>query len=206
MFENDLQNLYDDRLRILGKIKAKSLAGLDVLTLTALSVLAYAQLEGGMKDLSARVIRDINARNMLLGEISPNILEWRCDEELDRLKSAVNFKMVGESDPFFLVLKRKVRVRGIHRQQEMNQMNSATVKRVYRGFGISSIGVETRAVAIDELVDARNSGAHYGLPGASAASLLEAQLRAHVDTAEFVLTDFTVNLITYFATGKHRRI
>jgi len=180
MFEDDLQNLYDDRLGILGKIKAKSLAGLDVLSLTALNVLAYAQMEGGMKDLSARVIRDINARNMLLGEISPTILEWRCTEELDRLKSAVNFKMAGEP-------------------------NSATIKRIYRGFGISSIGIETQAAAIDELVDARNLAAHYGLPGASAANLLAVQLRAHVGTAEFVLTDFTLNLISYFSTRSHRR-
>jgi len=205
MFEDEIQNLYDERVAILGRIKSRSLGGLDVLSLTALNVLTYAQMEGGIKDLAALTIRNTNARHMPLGEISPALLEWRSADELDRFKSAVNFKMVGDPNPFAAALARKVKIRGIHRHREMNQMNSVTIKKVYRGFGISSTGIESSAAAIDGLVEARNTAAHYGLPSPSASNLLELQLRDHVKTAEFVLTDFAINLIPYFSTKMHRR-
>ena len=205
MFEAEIQNLYDERVAILGKIKHRSLGGLDVLTLTALNVLTYAQMEGGIKDIAACTIRNINARHMLLGEISPALLDWRNADELDRLKSAVNFKMAGNQDPFATVLARKVKIRGIHRQREMNQMNSVTLRRVYRGFGISPSGIEIHAAAIDGLVEARNSAAHYGLPSPLANHLLEVQLRDYVKTAEFVLTDFSISLLPYFSVKMHRR-
>lgn len=205
MFERDIQDLYDERIAIFGKIKHRSLGALDVLSLTAFNVLAYAQMEGGIKDLAACTIRHTNARNMLLGEISPALLEWRSADELDRLKAAVNFKMVGNQDPFATVLARKVKIRGIHRHREMNQMNSATIKRVYRGFGISTSDIEVHASNIDELVEARNAAAHYGLPSPLAAGLLAVQLRGYLQTAEFVLTDFAIKLIPYFAMKMHKR-
>jgi hypothetical protein len=205
MFESDIQDIYDERIAILGKIKHRSLGALDVLGLTAFNALAYAQMEGGIKDLSACTIRNINARNMLLGEVAPTLLEWRSADELKRLKSAVNFNMVGHQNPFATVLARKVKIRGIHRHYEMNQMNSATIKRVYRGFGINPSDLENHAASIDELVEARNTAAHYGLPSDLAASLLAVQLRGYVQTAEYVLTDFAIKLIPYFSMKMHKR-
>ena len=83
----------------LGKIKARSL-GADVLTLTALKVLVYAQLEGGIKDLASCVVRHVNNRRMSVGDINPRLLLWRNAEDIRRFKSMVTFQMIAAPSPF----------------------------------------------------------------------------------------------------------
>lgn len=80
-FKDRIFEYCDTRVSTLGKIKTRSL-GADVLTLTALKVLVYAQLEGGIKDLASCVIRDLNNRRMPLSDINPRLLQWRNAEDI----------------------------------------------------------------------------------------------------------------------------
>ena len=98
-FQDRIFNYCDTRVSTLGKIKARSL-GADLLTLTALKVLVYAQLEGGIKDLASCVLRDLNNRRMVVGEINPRLLEWRNAEDIRQFKSMVTFEMIAAPAPF----------------------------------------------------------------------------------------------------------
>lgn len=203
-FEDVINSCYDARTGTLARIKARSL-GADTLSLSALTVLAYAQLEGGVKDISACVIKHVNARNMEMGEVAPRLLKWRNQEELARLKSAVDFDMIGTSSPFAALLKKRVRIRPINRHREFNQMSWAALKAVYDGFGLDRTTVERSAASIDDLVDARNEAAHHGSMPKTAAALLEKQVRANVLTVENVLTDLSLQLLDCFSNQMHRR-
>jgi hypothetical protein len=118
-FETRICNYCDTRVSTLGKIKARSL-GADVLTLTALKVLVYAQLEGGIKDLASCVLRDLNNRGMPVGDINPRLLQWRNAEDIRRFKSMVTFEMIAAPSPFGPALGKRLRVNGINRKSELN--------------------------------------------------------------------------------------
>lgn len=203
-FEDIISSYYDSRISTLARIKARSL-GSDTLVLSALTVLAYAQLEGGVKDVSACVIKHVNARNMELGEIAPGLLKWRNQEEIARFRSMVDFDMIGAASPFATVLKRRVKVKAINRRHELNQMSWAALKSVYDGFGLDCTFVERASTKIDGLVDARNEAAHHGVMPNTAAALLEGQVRDNVLTVENVLTDLSLQLLTFFTGRMHKR-
>lgn len=203
-FEDLLSNHYDRRVGTLARIKSRSL-GADILVLSALTVLTYAQLEGGIKDISASVIRHINMRRMRLGEVAPGLLNWRNHRELGRLRALVEYDMVGRASPFEAALKRRVVVRSIDRRREMNQMGWAGVRKVYDGFGLDYRGVEPVAAQIENLVAARNEAAHHGIMPPIASAMLEGQLRDNVHAVENVLTDLTIQLLTFFSDRKHIR-
>ena len=54
----------------------------------------YAQLEGGIKDLASCVLRDLNLRHMSVGDIKPELLQWRNPNEINRFRSMVDFNMI----------------------------------------------------------------------------------------------------------------
>jgi hypothetical protein len=203
-FQDRIYRHFDERTATLGKIKARSL-GADGLTLTALNVLVYAQLEGGIKDLASCVLRDINLRNMLVGDISPDILRWRNADDINRFKAMVDFAMIGATSPFASALGRRLKVRGINRRSEMNQMGWETIARIYRGLGLDQKGVARHRVKIDEIVDDRNAAAHYGALLTIGASYMEQHVRDNVFVVEDVLTDFSLQLLPFFANRKHMR-
>jgi len=107
-FEDRIISIFDNRVRTLGNIKTRSL-GADGLTLTALNVLVYAQLEGGIKDLIACVLHDVNSRRPPFGDINPVLLRWRNSGELKRLKAMVDFDMIAMPSPFSSVLTKRFR-------------------------------------------------------------------------------------------------
>jgi len=203
-FEESLQKSYDERLNTLAKIKARSL-GADGLQLTAMTVLTYAQLEGGAKDLCAYTIRQVNLRNLQIGELAPRLLQWRNPAELDRFKSSSNFEVLTSISPFANALQRKVKIRSINRRYEFNQMSWEALKTIYRGFGLDDSSVSHRASEVDQLVEARNQAAHYGVLPTFASAMAEAQLRANVAAVEDVLTDLTIQLLSFFANRMHLR-
>src|SRR5579872_2064335 len=98
-FESRILDHFEIRAATLGKIKARSV-GADSLTLTALGVLVYAQLEGGIKDLTSCVLRDINLRRVPIRDIKPGLLKWRNASDISRFKSMVDFEMIAEPSPF----------------------------------------------------------------------------------------------------------
>lgn len=204
MFETEISDHYDARVGTLSSIKRRSF-GADVVTLAALTVLAYAQMEGGIKDLASCTIRHLNARKMHFGEIRPSLLQWRNTRELERFRSAVNFTMVAEASPFASLLSKRARIRGINRRFDMNQMSWSTIRTVYSGFGLDYADVEVRASEIDDLVTARNDVAHHGVPPNFASSVLENQLRNNVALVEDVLVDLAIKLLPYFSTKMHLR-
>jgi hypothetical protein len=185
----------------LASIKTRSL-GADALVLSALRVLVYAQLEGGVKDASACVIKHVNARNMELGEIAPKLLKWRNQEEIVRYRSIVDFEMIGDNAPFAAVLKKQVRVKAINRRRELNQMSWVALKRVYDGFGLDRTRVERLAAVIDDLVDARNEAAHHGL---MPKALFESRVRDDAESVADILTDLSLQLLSFFSNRLHRR-
>jgi len=203
-FEPAIQNHLDARVATLGKIKARSL-GADIVMLTALNVLVYAQLEGGVKDLAACVLRNLNSRRMSLGDIRPGLLEWRNPDALDRFRRAITFDVVGMPSPFAAVLAKRFTVRPINRRHELNQMSWASLSEIYVGLGLDRKNVETLKTKIDQMVDARNAAAHYGdLPGTTS-GLMEKQVRENVGIVEDVLWDFSVQLLPFFTMRLHRR-
>ncbi|HLV87700.1 MAG TPA: MAE_28990/MAE_18760 family HEPN-like nuclease [Candidatus Sulfotelmatobacter sp.] len=203
-FEDRICEYCDARVSTLGKIKAKSL-GADALTLTALKVLVYAQLEGGIKDLSACVLRDLNNRGMTLGEIKPSILQWRNSNDIARFRSMVNFEMIAMTSPFSTALAKQLRIRGINRKREMNQMDWEGVKRVYTGFGLDYTAIESMKGKIDGIVEDRNEAAHYGGLSKRLNTLLEQELRENAGVVEHVLNDLSLQLLPYFTNLSHRR-
>jgi hypothetical protein len=203
-FENIVNGYYDARISALARIKSRSL-GADTLVLSALTVLAYAQLEGGVKEISACVIKHVNRQKLEWGEIAPRLLNWRNLEDLARFRSAVDFDMIGATSPFFPLLKRRAQIRPINRRRELNQMSWAALKTVYRGFGLDCTNIERSAANIDSLVDARNEAAHHGVMPLIANALLEHQVRENASIVEDVLTDLSLQLLAFFENRLHRR-
>jgi hypothetical protein len=203
-FEDRIFNYCDTRVSTLGKIKARSL-GADLLTLTALKVLVYAQLEGGIKDLASCVLRDLNNRRMVVSEINPRLLQWRNAEDIRHFKSMVTFEMIAAPAPFGEALSERLRVRGINRKSELNQMDWETIKKVYDGLGLDHGFVAKLRGQITLIVEDRNDAAHYGVLPTLGTMLMERQVRENVDTVEFVLTDFSVQLLPFFVSNLHRR-
>lgn len=203
-FEDRICNYCDLRVSTLGKIKARSL-GADVLTLTAMKVLVYAQLEGGIKDLASCVLRDLNNRGMSVGEINPRLLEWRNAEDIRRFKSMVTFQMIAASAPFGGALGKYLRVKGINRKNELNQMGWEAIRKVYNGLGLDHTSVEKLKGQITQIVEDRNDAAHYGVLPALGTTLMERQVRDNADVVEQVLTDFSYRLLPFFTNNLHRR-
>jgi hypothetical protein len=168
-------------------------------------VLAYAQLEGGVKDASAFVIKHVNARKMSLGEVAPQLLSWRNKDDIGRLRAMVDYDMMCSASPFETALRKTVTLRSIDRRRELNQMSWTVVKQVYEGFGLDYKAVERSASKLDNLVTARNEAAHQGAMPTTARALLENQLRESATTVEDVLTDMTLQLLTFFTDRKHLR-
>jgi len=188
----------------LARIKARSL-GADTLVLSALAVLAYAQMEGGVKDLSACVIKHVNRRKLACGEVAPRLLDWRNQDHLTRFRSAINYDMIGAKSPFSEMLKERVQIRPINRAREFNQMSWAALKRIYEGFGLDGTTIARSAADIDSLVGFRNDAAHHGSMPTTTAAILENQVRRSVLIVEDVLTDFTLQLLTFFEKQMHKR-
>jgi hypothetical protein len=203
-FENRVCNYCDTRVSTLGKIKARSL-GADVLTLTALKVLVYAQLEGGIKDLASCVLRDLNNRRMPVGDINPRLLQWRNAEDIRQFKSMVTFEMIATPSPFGQALGKRLRVNGINRKSELNQMDWEAIRKVYNGLGLDHSSVEKLRGKITLIVEDRNDAAHYGVLPTLGTTLMERQVRENAGVVEDVLTDFSVQLLPFFASNLHRR-
>lgn len=202
-FEERIQSHLDDRTRTLGRIKTRSV-GADSLTLTALSVLVYAQMEGGIKDLAACVLRDLNLRHLPVGEIKPDLLRWRNPDEINRFKSMVDFDMIAMSSPFAPALAKRFRVSGINRRNELNQMGWDAIRRVYKGFGLDYAEIDRLRTKIDQIVEDRNEAAHHGVLPATA-TYMEQQLREKVSVVENVLTDFCLQILPFFTNRLHMR-
>jgi hypothetical protein len=203
-FEDRIFDYCDTRVSTLGKIKARSL-GADVLMLTALKVLVYAQLEGGIKDLASCVLRDLNNRRMPLGDINPKLLQWRNAEDIRQFKSMVTFQMISAPSPFGEALGKRLKVRGINRKSELNQMDWEAIRRVYDGLGLDYSSVEKLRYQITQIVEERNDAAHYGVLPNLGTTLLERQVRENANIVEHVLNDFSLRLLPFFETGLHRR-
>jgi hypothetical protein len=84
-------------------------------------------------------------------------------------------------------------------------MSWAALKTVYEGFGLDCKTIERFAAKIDSLVGARNEAAHHGVMPMTAANLLEGQVRDNVLVVEDVLTDLTLQLLTFFPDRLHMR-
>jgi hypothetical protein len=203
-YEDSIHGYYDERTATLASIKSRSV-GADVITLTALNVLVYAQLEGGIKGLASIVIKNINARKLAVGRIAPCILKWRNPNEVDRFRAMVDFDMITTAAPFSSALTRHVEISGINRRFELNQMSWDAVRAVYRGFGLSDQNISQFASNIDDLVETRNAAAHHGLPKKVASPLMEVQLRNDVTMVGNVLTDASLQFLQYFSGDKHLR-
>lgn len=203
-FEERIQNHLDERTRTLGRIKTRSL-GADILTLTAFGVLVYAQLEGGIKDLAACVLRDVNLRRLPVGDIEPRILRWRNPDEINRFKTMVDFDMIALPSPFASALGRRFRVSGINRRSELNQMSWEAIRRVYSGLGLDYTEINHLRTKIDEIVEDRNEAAHHGILPSIAATYMEKQVREKAGVVENVLTDFCLQVLPFFANQMHMR-
>jgi len=203
-FEERIFDYCDTRVSTLAKIKTRSL-GADVLTLTALKVLVYAQLEGGIKDLASCVLRDLNNRRMFVGEINPRLLQWRNSEDIRQFKSMVTFEMIAAPSPFGPALGKRLKVKAISRKSELNQMDWRAIKEVYNGLGLDHSSVERLRGQITLIVEDRNDAAHYGVLPTVGKVILERHVRENADIVEHVLTDFSVQLLPFFANNLHRR-
>jgi len=203
-FENRIFDYFDTRVSTLGKIKARSL-GADVLTLTALKVLVYAQLEGGIKDLASCVLRDLNNRRMPVGDINPRLLQWRNAEDIRQFKSVVTFEMIAAPSPFGQALRKRLRVNGINRKSELNQMDWEAIRKVYNGLRLDHRSIEKLRGQITLIVEDRNDAAHYGVLPTLGTTLMERQVRENAGIVEHVLTDFSLQLLPFFASNLHRR-
>lgn len=203
-FEDRICGYCDTRVSTLGKIKARSL-GADLLTLTALKVLVYAQLEGGVKDLASCVLRDLNNRHISVGDINPGLLKWRNAEDIRQFQSMVTFEMIAAPSPFGKALTRPLKVRAINRKSELNQMDWEAIRRIYQGLGLDHGSVQKWRGQITQIVEDRNDAAHYGVLPSLGATLMESQVRVNAGIVEDVLTDFSVQLLPFFANGLHKR-
>ncbi len=175
------------------------------MTLTALKVLVYAQMEGGVKDLAACLISQVNKRRMPLAEITPRILKWRNLSDLDKFRAMIDFDMLASLSPFSAALQKSARVRPINRRYELNQMDWRSLKDVYNGFGLDTANIEKVKTKIDQIMEDRNQVAHHGQIPATANALAEKHLRENAEVVENVLTDMSLQLLGYFGKGMHRR-
>jgi hypothetical protein len=203
-FEEKIQNHLDDRARTLARIKTRSVDA-DTLTLTALSVLVYAQLEGGVKDLASCVLEDLNSLRPRLGNIRPRLLSWRNPEHVDELKKAVDFEVMALSFPFGGLLTAPFQLKPINRRYEMNRMDWKAIGTVYTGLGLDHGEIDKLKAKIDQIVEDRNEVAHYGTLPTIAASYMEQQVREKVDVVENVLTDLCLQLLPFFTDRMHTR-
>jgi len=158
-YEQAVHKLYDDRTSTLAGIKARSVDA-NVLTLTALRVLVYAQLEGGIKEQVALLIRQVNAYKLQLGATSPSLLKWRNNDDLSRFRNAVSFDNFALSFPFGNLAGKRVRITPLNRIREFNQMNSESLAEIYTGLGFDKAAIQPSASAVNDLVGARNDAAH----------------------------------------------
>jgi hypothetical protein len=203
-FEQKVHSYFDARTSTLGRIKARSM-GADGLILTALGVLVYAQLEGGVKDLASCVLKDPSLRSLPLGEIKPQLLRWRNPTEIDRLKATLDFDNIATPLPFAAMLARRFEVKGINRRNELNQMGWEAIKSVYKGLSLDYSEIEPLRTKIDEIVDNRNEAAHHGVLKGTTATILEKQVRDNAVVVENVLTHFSLQLLPFFANRMHKR-
>ena len=203
-FADRIHSYFDLRISTLGRIKSRTL-GADSLTLTALNVLVYAQLEGGVKDLASCVVRDLNIRHLPMGDIKPDLIQWRNPSEINRFRSMVDFHMIATPAPFAPALAKRVKVRGIDRRNELNQMSWDAIRRVYKGLSLDFSEVELLAARIDQIVDDRNEAAHYGLLPSVAATFMEKHVRDNAMVVENVLTDFSLRILPFFSDRLHMR-
>lgn len=204
IFEDKVNDHFNARVRTLGGIKTRSL-GADGLTLLALNVLVYAQLEGGIKDLAGCVLHDINARRPPFGDIKPDLLRWRNPDEIDRLRSMVDFDMIAKPSPFSSAMGKRFRVKAINRHGELNQMGWEAIRQVYSGFGLDTSGVEKLKTKIGEIVSDRNEAAHHGVLPPTLASQMEQHVRDNVVVVENILFDFAIQILPFFTNRKHLR-
>jgi RiboL-PSP-HEPN len=203
-FEETIHDHFDSRTSTLGGIKARSI-GADTLTLTALNVLVYAQLEGGIKDLASCVLRDLNRRRLTLGEIKPGLLRWRNPNEINRFKAMVDFNMITTQQPFAPALGRRAKIAGINRLSELNQMGWEAIRAVYKGLGVDHSDIELLKSKIDQIVDDRNEAAHYGVLPTIGTANLEHHVRDNVGVVENVLTDLSLRILPFFSDRLHLR-
>jgi hypothetical protein len=199
-----VQQLHDERISTLARIKARSVDA-DVLTLTALRVLIYAQLEGGIKEQVALLLKLLNRFHLQIRELPPSLLKWRNPDDLNRFRAAVAFESLTEQFPFGDLPSKRVRIRPLNRTKEFNQMNSESLQCIYAGLGLRSVAIEAKWSAVDELVTARNDAAHHGLMPKNASALFEGQVRDDASMVELILTDIAVQSVTFFSSGLHRR-
>lgn len=203
-FEDAIHSHFDERMRTLGRIKTRSL-GADTLTLTALNVLVYAQLEGGVKDLASCVLRALNRHNLELGQIKPGILNWRNSDDIARFKAAIDFEQVGTATPFGTLLSKRVKIRPINRRYELNQMGWPAIRTIYRALSLDDTNITPSRATIEQLVDDRNDAAHYGNLPQTAVAPFERLVRSNAAVVELVLTDFSLQLLSFFTKRLHRR-
>lgn len=203
-YEQSVHKLYDDRISTLARIKTRSVDA-DVLTLTALRVLVYAQLEGGIKEQIAVVIRQINAYKLQLGNTSPALLKWRNKDDLSRFKAAVSFDNISLAFPFGNLPTRRTKVKPLNRVREFNQMNSQSLAEIYSGLKLNSSMISQSVSAVNDLVEARNDAAHHGIMPKTAKKWLETQVRGDAAIVEMILTDIALQMLTFFANGLHLR-
>lgn len=168
-------------------------------------VLVYAQLEGGVKELAAIVIRDVNARRLQVGELAPCLLRWRNRDDLTRFKAVVDFSSISLAFPFGNLPAKRVKIQPINRRREFNQMTWENLNEIFIGFGLDISAVQQCSSAIKDLVEARNDAAHHGAMPRLARELLEAQVRGDVILVEGILTDLALQFIPFFANRQHKR-
>ena len=203
-YEDRILQLCDDRIRTLARIRIRSF-GADVLSLTAMRVMVYSQLEGGVKELVSFVIRQINSYPLQLGEISPALLKWRNSQDINSFRAAVNFDNIASSFPFGNLPAKRVKVRPINRISEFNQMNSQNLTVIYDGLRLNKGVLTTKKSNVDDLVSARNDAAHHGVMPTTAKNFLEAQLRDDATMVEKMLEDLALQFLTFFSSQLFRR-
>jgi hypothetical protein len=113
--------------------------------------------------------------------------------------------MIATPAPFGGALGKHLRVKGINRKSELNQMDWEAIKKVYEGLGLDHSSVEKLRGQITQIVEDRNDAAHYGVLPTLGTTLLERQVRENADIVEHVLTDFSFQLLPFFESGLHRR-
>ena len=84
-------------------------------------------------------------------------------------------------------------------------MDWETIRKIYGGFGLDDSSVEKLRGQITLIVQDRNDAAHYGVLPTLGPTLMERQVRENVDIVEYVLIDFSVQLLPFFASNLHRR-
>ncbi len=113
--------------------------------------------------------------------------------------------MISSPSPFGEALVKRLKVRGINRKSELNQMDWEAIRQVYDGLGLDYSSVEKLRDQITHIVEDRNDAAHYGVLPNLGPTLLERQVRENAKIVENVLNDFSLRLLPFFETGLHRR-